>query len=133
MSDLTIEIITVLTLSCMAFNVCRWLYGKTLSEAFPAPVVAIIMLATLVGFFIAFKLLLVEVCNNIFSPDWGYENETGQFVAFARDIAHILAGVFTIGISILIYKDEGKISNSKYRDTSKEREAKRDGNTHNFS
>ena len=120
MSDFTINILIVFTLSCMAFNICRWLYGKTLSETFPEPVVVIIMLTTLVGFFIAFKLLLVEVCNNIFSPDWGYVDETDQFVPFAKDIAHILAGVFTIGISILIYKDEGKIANSKYRDTYKE-------------
>ena len=129
MSDLTIEIITALTLSCMAFSVCRWLYGKTLSEAFPAPVVAIIMLTTLVGFFIAFKLLLVEVCSNFLSPDWGYVDETNQFVPYAKDIAHILAGVFTIGMSILIYKDEGKIANNKYRDIYKDEEMKRDINT----
>jgi len=129
MSELTITIITVFTLSCMAFNVCRWLYGKTLSETFPAPVVVIIMLTTLVGFFIAFKLLLVEVCNNIFSPDWGYANETGKFNPFSKDIAHILAGIFTIGMSILIYKDEGKIANSKYRDIYKDEEMKRAVNT----
>lgn len=113
MSDSTIEVITVITISCMALNCCLWLYGKTLSEAFPALVVIIIMLGTIFGFFISFKLLMVEVCNNIFSPDWGYLNENNHFVSFTKNIAHMLAGVLTVGIAFLIYKDEGKIKHSK--------------------
>jgi len=116
MSESIIWVLTTFTLSCVAFNISWWLYGKTLSEIFPTPIVVLIMFSAICGFFIAFKLLFVEVCNNIFSPDWGYINENNEFAPFAKDIAHILAGVLTIGIAVLIYKDEGKMTNSKYRE-----------------
>ena len=97
------------TLFCTAFNVCWWLYGRTLSEILPAPLVLTTMLTTLFGFFKAFELLLVEICNNIISPGWGYVIEFDEYVAPADEIARVLAGVLTVGIAILLYKDEGKI------------------------
>jgi hypothetical protein len=114
MSDFTIWIILTITLSCMAFNICWWLYGRTLSEAFPAFIVLPIMLISLYGFFTAFHILLRDVCNHFISPRWGYVTEYNEFVPFAGGIAHIIAGLFTIGAAILIYKDEGKVENSKF-------------------
>ena len=126
MSDIFIWAVTAFTLSCILFNICWWLYGRTLSEIFPAPLVAVIMLTTLFGFFFAFKLLFVEVCNNFISPDWGYVAEHDEFVPFAKDIAHVLAGVLTVGMAILMYKDEGKISNYKYKSDFEDRKTRRD-------
>ena len=125
MSDFSVELSVAFILGCMAFNICRWVYGRTLSDTYPGSVVAIIMLSTLVGFFIAFKLIFVESITNFFPPYWGYENEIDEFVPYAVIIAHVLAGVFTIGMSVLFYKDEGKVTHSEYRETYKDRAVRR--------
>jgi len=125
MSDLAITALVTLTLFCTAFNISWWLYGRTLSETFPVLVVVAIMLTTIYCFFIAFKLLFVEICNKIFSPQWGYVADYGEFIPYAKDIAQVLAGVLTIGIAILLYKEEGKITGGRHEGVGKEREYRR--------
>ena len=120
MSDFTFNTIVAFILVCTALNICWWLYGRTLSEVFPAPVVVTVMLTTLFCFFVAFKLLFMEVCGNFLSPRWGYMTDYGEFVPYAKDIAYILAGILTAGIAVLLYKHEGKMADSKYRSADEE-------------
>jgi len=71
------------------------------------------MLTTLFGFFIAFKLLFVEACNNIIFPGWEYEIDFNESIPSAEEIAQVLAGLLTIGVAFLLYKDEGRVSDNK--------------------
>lgn len=121
MSDFTFNTIVALILACTALNTCWWLYGRTLSEIFPAPVVVTVMLTTLFCFFVAFKLFFVEVCGNFLSPRWGYMTDYGEFTPYAKDIAYILAGILTAGIAVLLYKHEGKMTDSKHRSADEEK------------
>jgi len=102
-------ILILYMLCCTAFNVSWWLYGKTLSENFPIFVVVTIMLTTLISSFFAFKFILEAICNSIFSPDWGYISNY-VFIPYSKYIVLILSGLLTIGIAVLLYKDEGKFS-----------------------
>ena len=122
MPDLVHNIIVAFVLACTMFNVCWWLYSKTLSESFPLLMVVTIMLSTLLCFFIAFLMILRELCYTILSPNWGYLASHGVFIPYAEDIARILAGLLTIGIAFLLYKDEGKMAGSRYEDVDGERE-----------
>jgi len=116
MPDLVNNIIVAFVLACTIFNICWWLYGKTLSESFPLLVVVTTMLATLLCFLIAFLMILRELCYTVFSPNWGYTSSQGVFIPYAEDIARILAGLLTIGVAFLLYKDEGKMADSRYED-----------------
>lgn len=122
MPNIAFNLLVAFVLACAVFNICWWLYGKTLSEAFPLVVVVVIMLSTLLCFFIAFLILLRELCYNMFSPDWGYLNSYGAFTPFAEEIARVVSGILAIGISILIYKDEGKMADGRYEDVEESKE-----------
>ena len=131
MPDLFNNAIVAFVLACTIFNICWWLYGKTLSESFPLLVVVTTMLATLLCFLIAFLMILRELCYTVFSPNWGYITSQGVFIPYAENIARILAGLLTIGVAFLLYEDEGKIVDSRYEDVGEEGEknpiAKRPG------
>lgn len=127
MPDFVFDTIVVFALVCTVFNICWWLYGRTLSETFPVIVVVIVMFAALFCFFIAFKLLFVEICDNFLSPRRGYMTDYGKFIPYAKDIAYILAGILTVGVAVLLYKNEGKIVNSKYKSADEEKERSSEG------
>lgn len=120
MFNFTFNTIVALILACTALNTCWWLYGRTLSEIFPAPVVVTVMLTTLFCFFVAFKLFFVEGCGNFLFSRLGYMTGYGEFIPYAKDIAYILAGILTAGIAVLLYKHEGKMADSKYRSADEE-------------
>jgi len=129
MPDLIYNAIVLFVLICTVFNLCWWLYGRTLSESFPMFVVLTIMLTTLFCLFITFNLIFEEFFGNICTPEWGYITDYGKFIAYADDIARVFSGIFTICLAVFLYKDEGKIGDNKFLFTDKTegQDSKKDG------
>ena len=113
-SSILVGIGIILLLCCMAFNVSWWLYGRTLSEDYPVFVVVVIMFTTLIGFFLGFNFLFGAIFSRLFPSTWGYFTDYDNFIPYSRDAAYYLSGLFTIGMAVLLYKDEGKISDNKW-------------------